>query len=56
MLTKKDFEVISEIISNEPTKSGMLRKDRLIESLCDYFKENNKLFIYEAFVRRCYGR
>ena len=56
MLTRKDYEVIARIIKGMVTIMGRIDKNNLVESLSDYFEEDNPNFDRDKFFKACYGK
>lgn len=54
MATKKDYEVISQLINDLTDSEGKLDKDDLVEKLSDYFEKDNPRFNKDLFNKACY--
>ena len=67
-MTKKHYKAIAQVIKNNSqtmvdeksfstqegdTLTDWVNKDRLINDLCDMFKQDNNRFDYDRFVSAC---
>uniref|UniRef100_A0A6M3LP76 Uncharacterized protein n=1 Tax=viral metagenome TaxID=1070528 RepID=A0A6M3LP76_9ZZZZ len=61
MVTKQHFEAIANIINNcrrleDMPDSEHIDTDRIVESMADYFEEQNERFDRDRFYKACYKR
>ena len=57
MLTRKYYKLIAKVIKDNTMMDTMpiINKDRLIDELCDEFKQDNSLFDSDRFTSACNG-
>ena len=57
MLTRKYYKLIAKVIKDNTMMDTMpiINKDRLIDELCDEFKQDNSLFNRDTFISACNG-
>ena len=54
MLSRKHYKAIAQAIKDNSNKDfDVVDKDRLINDLCDMFKQDNNRFDYDRFVSAC---
>ena len=61
MITKKDYNKISEIISKTETKpfddnDDVVFKNDLVKELADYFEQDNPNFHRGKFIHACFNK